>query len=84
MPMELAEVADLYNEFRRMTRLWRWMKKLKWAGYGHNGKSAKHIKGGELAIFCTAFPLPGINLPPDWKDDVNKCISSSPICHPGP
>jgi len=84
MPMAPAEVADLYNEFRRMTRLWRWMKKLKWAGYGHNGKSAKHIKAGELAIFCTACPLPGINLPPDWKDDVNKCISSSPICHPGP
>ncbi|KIM35091.1 hypothetical protein M413DRAFT_32763 [Hebeloma cylindrosporum] len=32
MPMAPAEVVDLYNEFRRMTRLWRWMKKLKWAG----------------------------------------------------
>ena len=84
MPMAPAEVADLYNEFRRMTRLWRWMKKLKWAGYGHNGKSTKDIKAGELAIFCAACPLPGVNLPPDWKDDVNKYVSSVPICHPGP
>ena len=84
MPMAPAEVADLYNEFRRMTRLWRWMKKLKWAGYGHNGKSTKDIKAGELAIFCAACPLPGVNLPPDWKDDVNKYVSSVPICHAGP
>jgi hypothetical protein len=84
MPMAPAEVADLYNEFRRMTRLWRWMKKLKWAGYGHNGKSTKDVKAGELANFCTACPLPGINLPPDWKDDVNQYVSSSPTCHPGP
>ena len=79
MPMAPAEVADLYNEFRRMTRLWRWMKKLKWAGYGHNGKSTKDVKAGELAIFCAACPLPGVNLPPDWKDDVNKYVSNFPI-----
>lgn len=75
MPMAPAEVIDLYNEFRRMTRLWRWMKKLKWAGFGHNGKSANNIGPGELANFCPACPLPGINLPPDWKDDVNKYVS---------
>jgi len=78
MPMAPAEVANLYNEFRRMTRLWRWMKKLKWAGYGHNGKSTTAIKAGELAIFCPACPLPGINLPADWKDDVNRYV---PICN---
>src|ERR1700735_3253399 len=30
--LDPAAVVDLYNEFRRMSRLWRWMKKLKWAG----------------------------------------------------
>jgi hypothetical protein len=28
-PMEPAEVLNVYREFRRMTRIWRWMKKLK-------------------------------------------------------
>ena len=47
-------------------------------------KSTKDIKAGELVIFCAACPLPGVNLPPDWKDDVNKYVLSVPICHPGP
>ena len=33
-PTAPAEVADLYREFRRMSRIWCWMKRLKWAGYG--------------------------------------------------
>ena len=67
-----AEVVDLYNEFRRMTRLWRWIKKLKWAGYGHNGKRPSHVEPGELANYCPACPQPGINLPEDWKNDPNR------------
>ena len=67
-----AEVVDLYNKFRRMTRLWRWMKKLKWAGYGHNGKRPSHVEPGELANYCPACPQPGINLPEDWKNDPNR------------
>ena len=67
-PMAPAEVPNLYREFRRMTRIWRWMKKLKWAGYaGSNPVSA--VKPGELAIYCPACPQPGINLPDNWKDD---------------
>jgi len=34
LPAALAEVADLYREFRRMSWIWRWMKRLKWARYG--------------------------------------------------
>jgi len=67
-----AEVVDLYNEFRCMTCLWRWMKKLKWAGYGHNGKRPSHVEPGELANYCPACPQPGINLPDDWKNDPNR------------
>jgi CxC2 like cysteine cluster associated with KDZ transposases len=72
MPLAPGEVVDLYNEFRRMTRLWRWMKKLKWAGYGHNGKDPLNVGRGELANFCPACPQPGVNLPPNWKEDINR------------
>jgi len=72
MPLAPAGVVDLYNEFRRMSRLWRWMKKLKWAGVGHSGKTAMDVKRGELANYCPACPQPHINLPEKWKDDPNR------------
>jgi hypothetical protein len=71
-PMDPAGVVDLYNEFRRMSRLWRWMKKLKWAGVGNNAKTAADVKSGELANYCPACPQPHINLPENWKDDPNR------------
>lgn len=71
-PMAPAEVVDLYNEFRRMSRLWRWMKKLKWAGFGHNQKGAKNVGPAELANYCPACPQPGVNLPKNWKADPNR------------
>ncbi|KIM39386.1 hypothetical protein M413DRAFT_74977, partial [Hebeloma cylindrosporum] len=74
LPTAPAEVVDLYNEFRRMTRLWRWMKKLKWAGYGHNGKDATNVGAGELANFCPACPQPGVNLPENWKLDIHRWV----------
>lgn len=73
-PMAPAEVVDLYNEFRRMTRLWRWMKKLKWAGYGHNGKNPMDVKPGELANYCPVCPQPGVNLPVNWKEDPHRSV----------
>ena len=68
-PMNPSEVIDLYREFRRMTRIWRWMKKLKWAGYGNKTKKASDVKPGELAVFCPACPQPNINIPNNWKED---------------
>lgn len=67
-PMAPADVTNLYREFRRMSRLWRWMKKLKWAGYSSN-KTVNDVGPGDLAIYCPACPQPGINIPDDWKDD---------------
>jgi hypothetical protein len=67
--MEPASVVNLYREFRRMSRIWRWMKRLKWAGYGNNNKMASDVSPGELSVFCPACPQPGINLPENWKDD---------------
>jgi CxC2 like cysteine cluster associated with KDZ transposases len=71
-PMGPGEVVDLYNEFRRMSRFWRWMKKLKWAGYGQNGKHHSDVAPGSLANFCPACPQPHVNLPPNWKDNVDR------------
>lgn len=68
-PMAPAEVLNLYREFRRMSRLWRWMKKLKWAGYAGTNKPVNQVDAGELTIYCPACPQPGINIPDDWKDD---------------
>jgi hypothetical protein len=48
------------------------MKKLKWAGVGHNGKTTMEVKCGELANYCPACPQPHINLPEKWKDDPNR------------
>ena len=69
LPMAPGDVDDLYREFRRMSRIWRWMKKLKWAGYAGGNKSVREVKPGELAIFCPACPQPGINIPENWKED---------------
>jgi hypothetical protein len=74
-PMAPTEVDDLYNEFRRMSRLWRWTKKLKWAGYSHNGKDPMNVDRGELANYCPACPQPGKNLPEDWKTDENRSVA---------
>ncbi|KAH9478281.1 hypothetical protein JR316_0008734 [Psilocybe cubensis] len=74
-PMAPSSVVDLYNEFRRMSRLWRWMKRLKWAGFaGHNGKSALNVGKGELANYCPTCPQPGVNIDPNWKDDPNRWV----------
>lgn len=69
-------VVNLYHEFRRMSRIWRWMKKLKWAGYGHNGKDPQKPDAGGLANFCVACPQPGINLGEFWEADIDKYINA--------
>ena len=67
-PLAPGEVVNLHNEFHRMTRLWHWLKKLKWSGYGHNEKVPMHAKSGQMAIFCPACPQHEVNLPPDWHE----------------
>lgn len=65
-PMSPDNVPNLYHELRRMSRLWRWTKKLKWAGMAHRTNFTIDPKPGELANFCPACPQPGINLPENW------------------
>ncbi|KAJ7720502.1 hypothetical protein B0H14DRAFT_3098545 [Mycena olivaceomarginata] len=58
-----------YNEFRRMTRQWRHLQMLKWAGRGHATDGVQGTKSGECALLCPACPQPGKNLPRNgsWK-----------------
>ena len=78
-PMEPAKVVNLYREFRRMSRIWRWMKRLKWAGYGNTDRPASEVTAGTLTVFCPACPQPGINIPENWKDDPARCVSPSDV-----
>ncbi|KAF8235197.1 hypothetical protein L208DRAFT_1068889, partial [Tricholoma matsutake] len=73
LPMRPAEVINLYHELRCLSCLWCWMKKLKWAGYGHNQKDPLNFEPRSLANFCPACPQPGINIPENWQEDVNWC-----------
>lgn len=73
-PTAPSQVLNLYNELRRMSRLWRWMKRLKWNGFGHNGRNPMDVDRGELAVFCPACPQPGINIPDNWREDKNKFL----------
>jgi hypothetical protein len=75
LPMRPAEVVNLYHELRCMSRLWHWMKRLKWAGYGHNQKDPLSPEPGSLAPFCLACPQVGINILENWKDDVNQWVT---------
>lgn len=72
-PMSPQSVPNLYHELRRMSRLWRWMKKLKWAGFAHDSElSPGQPPAGSLANFCPACPQPGINLPAGWHKDPQR------------
>jgi len=72
-PLDPTAVSNRYKELLRMSRQWRWMKKLKWAGVAHIQQKSDQVKDGQLSIFCPACPQPGINIPPDWKDDPKRC-----------
>jgi len=75
-PMDPESVPNLYHELRRMSRVWRWMKKLKWGGFGHSDMDHRNPAPGSLANFCAACPQPGINLPDNWLDDPQRYLTS--------
>jgi hypothetical protein len=74
MPMAPNNVVNFYHELRRLSRLWRWVKRLKWAGHGHKQADPMNVTPGELAVFCPACPQPGINLPDNWLTDENRWV----------
>ena len=69
-----SKVVNLYHELRRLSRLWRWVKKLRWAGYAQRAGQPITPKPGELGNFCPACPQVGVNLPENWKDDPNRWV----------
>lgn len=71
-PVSPDTVPNLYHGLRRMSRLWRWLKKLKWAGVGHRPDGDIETKPGELANFCPACPQPGINIPDNWCNNTEE------------
>ncbi|KAF9034596.1 hypothetical protein BJ165DRAFT_1356330, partial [Panaeolus papilionaceus] len=75
-PLGYILADDLYHLLRRMLRLDCWMKKLKWAGFGHLTQDPLKPAAGQLSNFCAACPQPGINLPADWKSDKNQVVYS--------
>jgi hypothetical protein len=73
-PMAPSTVVNFYHELRRMSRLWRWMKRLKWAGYGHKAADPMRPVPGELVPFCPACPQDGINIPTNWRNDPQRYL----------
>jgi hypothetical protein len=73
-PMAPETVPNLYQELRRMSRIWRWMKKLKWAGFAHSDEQTTVAAGGVLANFCPACPQVGVNIPKDWALDPQRWV----------
>ncbi|KAF9471221.1 hypothetical protein BDN70DRAFT_820283 [Pholiota conissans] len=73
-PMAPAGVPNRYPEFRRMARLWRWFKHVKWAGFAHTRDDTAAPSPGQLTLFCPACPQPNINLPKDWMEDTNQNV----------
>jgi hypothetical protein len=69
-----STVVNLYHELRRLSRLWRWVKKLRWAGYAQRVGQPLASKRGELGNFCPACPQVGINIPENWKEDPNRWV----------
>ena len=71
---QLLHPLASYTELRRLSRQWRWLKQLKWAGYSHSGGHVREPQPGQLTLFCPACPQPGRNLPDSWKGDPNKSV----------
>jgi hypothetical protein len=73
-PLAPSKVVNLYHELRRLSRLWRWVKKLKWAGYAQRVRQPITPNPGELGNFCLACPQIGINVAEDWLTDPNRWV----------
>ncbi|GLB37204.1 hypothetical protein LshimejAT787_0402550 [Lyophyllum shimeji] len=68
-PDGVTQVPDLYRELRRLSREWRWLKKIKWAGFGHENRDPMNPAPGELSIFSAANPPPAAAIPPPASAD---------------
>lgn len=72
LPTAPDDVPNKYQELRRLSHEWHWMKHLKWARYGQTLADITRPKPGELTLFCPACPQPHINIPANWQEDKNQ------------
>ncbi|KAH6867699.1 hypothetical protein BKA70DRAFT_1379996 [Coprinopsis sp. MPI-PUGE-AT-0042] len=63
------KTPDRYREGLRCGRQWRRLKELKHFGFGHREGQPTT---GDLALYCSACPQVGINLPLNWQDDTEN------------
>ncbi|KAG8962207.1 hypothetical protein FRC05_005478 [Tulasnella sp. 425] len=54
-----------YSQFISCTREWKVIKTLMRA----NSKTGTDLKAGEATVKCGFCPIPGVNIPEDWKSD---------------
>ena len=84
-PLAPHSVPERYAELRRLSRCWRWLKKLKWGGHltarDRDGERMDNVRTAELSVFCPSCPQPGVNLPDNWKDDSNRWETLSKQWH---
>jgi len=64
---ELRGLASRYDELGLAVRRYRNLLSLKRAGIAHNPNGIADMQEGDLAVDSPASPLPGKNLPPNWK-----------------
>ncbi|KAF8808428.1 hypothetical protein BYT27DRAFT_7210831 [Phlegmacium glaucopus] len=67
---------DRYHTFLRIMREWRHVRLLKRFGRGHDPTGVKGTQEGECAVLCPACPIPGMNLPSNWKDQPKPWLYS--------
>ncbi|EFI28001.1 hypothetical protein CC1G_14493 [Coprinopsis cinerea okayama7 len=60
-------VPNRYRELARMGRQWIHLKNLKWFGFGHGDQVPAD---GDLALFCSACPQKGVNVPEEEWDEL--------------
>ena len=57
-----------YKSFMRMIREFRHLKLMKRHGRGNIEDGLISTGRGDLATICPACPIPGVNLPENWRD----------------
>lgn len=65
--IKLTSSKDRYKAFLRTLRMWRHTRMVKCGGRSYNPAGIDGTSPGELAVLCPAYPIPSINLPPNWQ-----------------
>jgi len=68
----MGSFQNHYRELLHVSRQWQNLQALKWFEFGHG--QSQDPGPGDLALFCPAFPQPGINLPEGWEYDSNESM----------